>query len=199
MINWLLKKNNSRYGAFYGWNPLQIISMFSVIISAVIWLLWMIFDTTEYQIRVDKISASYSGQWKENYSETTTGFDMEGNLSTDTDYWTEPGGTPISLRVENNVVTYRSAECVVTNPGAMAVCRKNMTWHSHKALKRKTNDFDNHSWKDSHNFSMYLMNSETNQLEQKNLTVSEYFYLSNNIGEMVTVGVNHFGSIFIKF
>lgn len=187
-----------RHSLFYGWQPFHVIISVVLILSVATWLLWMVFDTEEYQIRVDKITASYTGQWKENYSETVSGIDMEGKMYTETDHWEEDGGIAVSLTVQNNVVIHKSGECEIINPGAMAVCRKNKKWNSPRVLKHNSS-FDNHSWEDSHTYSMYLQNAETNLEERKNLTASEYFYLSNNIGEMVTVKVNHFGSIFIKF
>jgi len=132
---------------------------------------------------VKRCDSTYSKYVVANYSETTMAIDMDGNVYSDYDSWTEPASDVFRVITVNGVLNGQSDVFEVIKNGDYYL-PKNMPPHD-QAMKRER-DFDNFSFLSKSNLEIYIY-SENGGHDKFNEPISDTSLCISKIDQYVVV------------
>ena len=148
-------------------------------ISAIIFSVWYGFNTEQHKIVQCKAVTS---KWvSAEYSDTTVGLDMEGNLTTDTDYWSEPASDVFTIYTVDGVIQPTDLQYSVQY-GDIAV----PIYPSRLEIMSKNVDFDNFQ---NHESNQYYVFFEDGDYATHGLSVHPTCMERMKFEKLVTVNV----------
>lgn len=145
--------------------------------TALTLILWMSLATTEYKLKVKNVHTKYVTYATAEFSETSSGFDYDGEYYSDIDHWSEPASTRIVWVTRNGI----PSNVMTADPNLFT------------DIPRHDPDFDGIQWHRSVYY--WVVADKEGKPEEFTLTEKEYRKVLNRNSDYIKADINGWGMV----